>query len=142
MSPSASGRVAARPEEVRLPESAKFFDEITRIGHTPLLEKVTGAIRFELTDGNTTETWVVSIRKGDVSVHHSDIGIDVTCTVRAPRQLFNEVVAGRANAMAALLRGSITAEGDLELLLLFTRVLPGPPGAEHPRTRRQLVGSE
>jgi putative sterol carrier protein len=122
--------------------SAKFFDELGQESHYPLLEKADGAIRFELGDGNHTETWTVAIRKGDVAVHKGDIGIEPTCTVRAPRELFNEVASGRANAMAALLRGSIVADGDLGVLLLFNRVLPGPPGTTHPRARLQLVRSE
>ena len=31
--------------------------------------------------------------------------------------------------MAAMIRGAIACEGDASLLLLFQRILPGPPGS-------------
>ena len=34
--------------------------------------------------------------------------------------------------MAALLRGAVGIEGDIELLMLFERLFPGPPGAHGP----------
>jgi hypothetical protein len=45
--------------------------------------------------------------------------------------LFDEIVQGKANATAALLRGavSLTVGGprQLEVLMLFQRLFPGPP---------------
>jgi hypothetical protein len=34
--------------------------------------------------------------------------------------------------MAAVLRGLIAIEGDIELLMLFQRLFPGPPGRRTP----------
>ena len=41
------------------------------------------------------------------------------------------------NAMAALLRGAMGVEGDVELLVLFQRLFPGPPRS---RSRRHTAG--
>ena len=49
------------------------------------------------------------------------------------RALFQRLANGEVNAMAALLRGAIAVEGDPQLLVMFQRLLPGPPGSRDPR---------
>jgi putative sterol carrier protein len=45
------------------------------------------------------------------------------------------MVEGKVNAMAAVLRGEVSLEGDLGLVISFQRLFPGPPrtgaGDEH-----------
>ena len=108
-----------------------LFEELGRRGHEPLLEKISGTIRFEIVDGKQTERWLVSIDKGDVSVSRKNVRAD--CTLRADKVVFDRVASGQMNAMAATLRGDIALEGDSELLVPFQRLLPGPP-----RRRRKL----
>jgi len=43
--------------------------------------------------------------------------------------LFDDIVSGRANAMAALLRGDVGVEGNTELLMRVQRTFPGPEGS-------------
>lgn len=50
------------------------------------------------------------------------------CVVRTDATLFNDLVRGRANALAALLRGRLVAEGVPELLVRFQRLFPAPTG--------------
>lgn len=109
-----------------MPEAtAEFFERLGRTGHEPLLEKATGRIRFELVNGKRTERWLVALDEGDVSVSHKAGKTD--CNVRSSKALFEEIVTGRENAMAAVIRGAIQVDGDPELLMLFQRILPGPP---------------
>jgi putative sterol carrier protein len=54
--------------------------------------------------------------------------------VRAETSLFEDIAAGRVNAMAAVLRGLIVPEGDLGLVMTFQRLFPGPP-LRKPRPR-------
>ena len=110
--------------------TSEFFDELAERGHEPLLEHVTGTLRFDLGPGRKTDHWLVSIVKGDVSVSRESAPAD--CAVRMDRALFDGVASGRKNAVAALLRGAIGVEGDIELLMLFGRLFPGPPGAHGP----------
>ena len=105
--------------------TATFFDDLARDGGSPLLEKASGVLRFELTDGNAVERWRVEVRKGDVVVSHKAGSAD--CILRAPKQLFDKLASGRENAMAAVLRGALLVEGDIDLLVLFQRLLPSPP---------------
>lgn len=102
--------------------TTQFFEELGRRGHEPLLEKASGTLRFDLDSGDGTEHWVVAIRRGDLAVSRKQTQAD--CVVRMDRALFDEIAGGRANAMAATLRGVLAADGDLGLLVLFQRLFP------------------
>ena len=103
---------------------AAFFDELGARGNEPLLKRATGTFRFEIT-GKRPERWLVHVRKGDVSVSHANRKAD--CMLRADREVFEAILSGRANALAATLRGAAAIEGDVSLLAMFQRLLPGPP---------------
>ena len=115
-----------------------FFERLARRGHEPLLEKTSGRIRFELSNDKKTKRWLVDVDKGDVVVSHANG--DADATVRTSEVLFDEVVRGEDNAMAAFLRGAVTVEGDAELLILFQRVFPGPPLAERSAPKSPVGG--
>ena len=104
-------------------ETADLFESLSRRGHEPLLEQAQGTLRFELENGKP-QRWLVELDKGDVVVSHANRKADAT--IRADAQLFNRIVRGEVNAMAAVLRGAVTVEGDPQLLMLFQRVFPGP----------------
>jgi putative sterol carrier protein len=105
--------------------TADFFADLGRAGTVPLLAKASGSLRFELRESKGVEHWRVDVRKGDVTVSHRAGPAD--CVVWGPKSLFEKLAAGRENAMAAVLRGALTVEGDMDLLLAFQRILPGPP---------------
>jgi putative sterol carrier protein len=104
--------------------TTEFFNALSERGHEPMLEKTTGTVRFELTNGKRKERWHVSIDKGDISVSHSNSVAN--CTIRASKELFDDIARGEVNAMAAVLRGALAAEGDTILLVLFQRLFPAP----------------
>jgi putative sterol carrier protein len=110
--------------------ATEFFDQLGRRGHEPLLGKTTGTLRFELVDGKQTERWLLTVDKGDVSVSHKNVAAD--CTIRAKRALFDGMAGGTVNATAAVLRGELAIDGNWELMVLFQRLLPGPPGSRRP----------
>lgn len=107
--------------------TTEFFQDLGTRGHEPLLEKATGTVRFDVSNGKRTGHWLVTIKKGDVAVSQKNARAD--CVARADRAVFDGIVKGEVNPMAALLRGTLSAEGDPELLVLFQRLFPGPPGA-------------
>ena len=104
--------------------TTKFFEELGARGHEPLLEKATGTIRFELTNGKRKARWLVAVEKGDVTVSHGNARAD--CVTRADRAFFEQIVTGEENAMAAMLRGEVAVEGSPQLLVYFQRLFPGP----------------
>jgi len=104
-----------------------FFEQLGARGHEPLLEKATGTLRIELSNGKANARWFVTIRKGDVTVSHANRKAD--CVARMDEALFDRIVTGKENAMAAILRGLVGVEGKPQLLVLFQRLFPGPPGS-------------
>ena len=106
-----------------------YFDALDRRGHEPLLEKASGTVRFDLAQAGGTEHWMVGIDRGDI--HAAPCGADVLadCVVATDQSLFDGVLTGDVNAMAALVRGELTVDGDPELLVMFQRLVPGPIAA-------------
>ena len=118
--------------------TATFFADLGRRGHEPLLEKVTGTFRFEVT-GERAERWLVRVKKGDVIVSRGNVKAD--SVMRADRKVFDAIASGEMNALAATLRGAVVIEGDLGLLAGFQRLVPGPLGAESTaRTVKSVKG--
>jgi putative sterol carrier protein len=110
----------------------KFFDELASRGHEPLLSKATGSARFDVVDRKRTERWLLTIDKGNIHVSRKNAAAD--CVLRSDKATFDEVVAGKRNVMAAILRGEVAVEGDATLLVLLQRLLPRPSG-RRPRRR-------
>jgi len=113
-------KATARPTQ-------QLFEALAERGHEPLLERISGTIRFDLDTGKTVERWYLRVKKGNVDVSHEKGPADAV--VRTDRALFDDIASGNANAMAALLRGVIDLEGDLSLVMTFQRLFPGPPKA-------------
>jgi putative sterol carrier protein len=105
--------------------TTEFFDALGEREHEPMLDKVKGTVRFDITNGKRKERWFVSIDKGEIAVSHANRAAD--CTVRARKDVFDGIASGKVNAMAAVLRGSIAVEGDTLLVVLFQRLFPAPP---------------
>jgi putative sterol carrier protein len=116
--------------------TAEFFDALVERGHEPLLEKATGTVRFDLKDGKNTGRWLIAVDKGDLAVSRQNLRAD--CVVSADKALFDDIVSGKTNAMAAQLRGAISVEGDIQLMALFQRLFPGPSRS---RRRRPTAAS-
>jgi putative sterol carrier protein len=104
-----------------------FFDDLGRRDHEPLLAHKKGTIRVELADNGHTERWTVTFDDGDINVSHKKGAAD--STIRADKSVFDRIVRGDTNAMAALLRGAVSVDGDWNLLVLFQRLFPSPTGA-------------
>jgi putative sterol carrier protein len=106
----------------------EFFDQLGTRGHERLLAKASGTARFDVADGKRTERWFLTLDKGHISVSRRNAAADMV--VHAERPLLERVVQGKANALAALLRGELTVQGSTELLVLFQRLLPRPSDAK------------
>ena len=104
--------------------TTEFFQELGARGHEPLLEKATGTVRFDLSDGKRTGT----LGGNDQEGRRHSVAKERSGRLRLPlptEASSIEIVKGEVNAMAALLRGVIDADGDPELLVLFQRFFPG-----------------
>ncbi|MET7970290.1 SCP2 sterol-binding domain-containing protein [Micromonospora sp. NPDC005305] len=110
--------------------TTRFFEGLDRQGFEPLLVKAAGTLRFDLHEGARTTHWLLEIDRGHLRVRQEDQEAD-TVVGTEPR-LFEELVTGEENTIAALLRGDMTVAGDLRLVLQVERIFPGPPESRGP----------
>ena len=94
-----------------------------------------GSVRFEVLDGRRTRRWLVTFDRGQVSVEPASADSEASCLIRAERPVFEGLAAGRLNAVTALLRGDLVADGDWRLLVRLQRLFPGSA-----KTRRKTTG--
>jgi putative sterol carrier protein len=102
--------------------TTQFFDDLANRGNEPSLGRTRGSLRFDLADGSRSEHWLVRISDGDIDVSRGEARAD--CVVRADLDVFESVLAGELNAMVAWLRGLMTGEGDVALMVRFQRLFP------------------
>jgi putative sterol carrier protein len=117
---------------------AEFFDGLERQDHLSLTGMENGTFRFDVVDGKRSTSRFITMKKGDLSV--SGRGAAADCRVRAPRQLAEGIVSGEVNAFAAVLRGELEVEGDPKLMVVFQRLLPGPPASRGRRPAEPVRG--
>ena len=103
---------------------SEFFRRLAERGREPLLQNVSGTLRFDLVGGERVEHWHLTIKDGGVTVSRK--GAEADAVVRTSKVLFEGMTAGRVNAMAAALRGALVLRGNLALVVLFQRLFPGP----------------
>ncbi len=101
----------------------RFFEELGDRGREPCLAGITGRVRFDIVGGQRTEHWLVAIDSGKITVEHGTGAAD--CTMKCDRELFNRLVRGEDNAMAATLRGALNCTGEVDLLLAVQKLFPG-----------------
>jgi putative sterol carrier protein len=114
--------------------TTEFFDSLEHRRHERLLEEAAGTIRFDLAGEHETEHWFLEISHGDLSVSRDARAADLI--VRTDHSLFNKLVTGETNWIAAWLRNQVIFEGSSQLARYFELTLPGPPGSRHPRHDR------
>jgi putative sterol carrier protein len=119
-----------------------LFEHIGKVGHLTELEKAHGTLLFEIADTEPIERWLVTVDNGDVSVERGAHAKAPTCVVRGTRAVLEGIAKGELNAMAAVLRGDLVIDGDLQLLMLVQRVFPGPPGTMHPTAHIKPAGRQ
>jgi putative sterol carrier protein len=119
--------------------TAEFFEQVNRRGHEPLLARTSGRIRFEVASDGQTQHWLVTVRRGALSVAQANAAAD--CVVRANRECFDNIVTGRQNAFAAVLRGILVLEGDMGLLAQFQHLFPAGP-RRAPAASERTVGRQ
>ena len=106
--------------------TSEFFDKLRQLDHEPTLGRTNGSLRFDLGRDGHVEHWRVTLRRGVMTVSHGDGPAD--CVARTDATLFEELARGRANAMAATLRGQVVLDGNPALFVRFQRLFPAPTG--------------
>jgi hypothetical protein len=97
-----------------------FFQDLAQRSYEPLLQHITGSIRFDLLDADQVDHWWVGIDRGRLTVCHEDR--DAGSVTKEERSTFADVILGRRNAMTTFLRGDAGYAGDGEPLVVFQRL--------------------
>ena len=117
----------------------RFFASLPTRAPAVLRSPIGGTLRIDLTDGNRTEHWFVTLAPGSARVsRQEERPPDAVLTVGTP--LFERLVTGREAGLSAVLRNEATFGGHVVLFLALRRFLPDPPGVRDPReTARERV---
>lgn len=107
----------------------QFFDELGRREHEPLLDRLDAIGRVELSEGERTTRWLVSVRGGYITVSKGAGETDADWVMRADRRAFERVIHGDAGSLAALIRGTLSLQvvNPNVKIGLLTRLFAGPP---------------
>jgi hypothetical protein len=108
-------------------QPGQFFTGLAKQGSVATLTGESATVRFDAVAGSEVERWHVTVADGEVTVTRQNRPADAV--VRLRRNDLEEIVTGKLNAQAAVLRGLIGAEGSFAALMMFQRCLPGPPGS-------------
>ncbi|MBX7265019.1 SCP2 sterol-binding domain-containing protein [Micromonospora sp. Llam7] len=109
----------------------QFFATLPDRAPETLRASVAGTLRIDLSDGRVTEHWLVRMQQGAVEVSQRPEQGDAIwyCGM----DLFDRLITGRAQAIAAVFRNEGTYRGNVVLFLAFRHFFPSPPGTRDPR---------
>ncbi|GGM13169.1 hypothetical protein GCM10012279_34170 [Micromonospora yangpuensis] len=106
-----------------------------------LRSPVHGTMQIDLDHGEQTEHWQVVLAPGKAEVRRGQTESDTTWFCSA--DLFERLVTGERQSIAAMLRSETTIVGNVVLFLAFRGFFPSPPGTRDPRdTARELRDRE
>ena len=107
-----------------------FLTGLSERGDEPPVRKITGTIRIDLRQNGKVDYWSLTFDGGKVGVKkEAKAKGRADCHIYTDSELFDRMASGRANAMAAVLRGAVLVRGDLDKLVAFQRLFPGPKEA-------------
>ena len=104
-----------------------LLDALAERSHERPATAFDGVVRFDVDAGGRSDAWYLTIVKGVVTVARK--GGEPDCIVTGDVATFDAVLSGKANAMAALLRGALDVHGKFVLLTSLQRLFPSSPGA-------------
>ncbi|BCJ59991.1 hypothetical protein [Micromonospora endophytica] len=109
----------------------QFFAAVPVRAPEVLHASPSGTLRIDLSDGHRTEHWLVRMWWGGAEVSRGSEGADAVwyCSFG----LFERLITGRTQALAALFRNESTYAGSVILFLSFRRFFPAAPGTRDPR---------
>ncbi|WP_433551720.1 hypothetical protein ACQP08_30145 [Micromonospora zamorensis] len=109
----------------------RFFESLPARAPDVLGGLADGTLQIDLGSDHRTEHWLVRMRPGSVRVSRERGPADAIWFSSAA--LFDRLIAGEAQGVAAVLRNESTFSGNVVLFLAFRRFFPDPPGTRDPR---------
>src|SRR5688572_28365482 len=99
--------------------TSEFLEGLPERGRIPALQRTTGILRVDVDRNGRTDHWRLDIRRGAVAVTRSEADAEADCVIAASGALLDDLVTGRANAMASTLRDELVLSGDPNVLVRF-----------------------
>jgi hypothetical protein len=118
--------------------TSEFFEGLTERGRIAALQRTSRTLRVDVQRDGRTDHWRLEIRRGTVAVSRSEANTDADCVIVASGELMDDLVSGRANAMASTLRDELVMSGDPNLLVRFQRLFPNPTGRRKTASARTV----
>ncbi|MEU4566528.1 SCP2 sterol-binding domain-containing protein [Micromonospora sp. NPDC023956] len=109
----------------------QFFASLPARAVEKLRGPIDGTLQINLSTGTHVEHWYVVLRDREIRVSREERSADAVWESSA--DLFDRLVTGNAQAVAALARNETTISGNVLLFLVFRAFLPSPPGTRDPR---------
>ncbi|MEU0156957.1 SCP2 sterol-binding domain-containing protein [Micromonospora fulviviridis] len=81
------------------------------------------SIRGDSTEG-AVEEWQICLHEGTVTVRQGGERSDLV--ISADKAVFDRIARGETRVTSALYRNDIQIEGDMRLLMMVSRIFPGP----------------
>lgn len=123
--------------------TGEFFRTLPEHNRDPLVRRLRGSLRFDLDTAGGVEHWYVEMDRAGFTVSQERSSADAV--MKTDKDLFEDILAGRANATAGVLRGAVTLEGDLSLAMSFQRLFgmarTQQRAAQAPTRERQPAGT-
>ncbi|MDG4784099.1 SCP2 sterol-binding domain-containing protein [Micromonospora sp. WMMD961] len=109
----------------------RFFESLPARAPDLLVGLTDGTLQIDLGTDHRTEHWMVRMRPGSVQVSRERGPADAIWY--SSEALFDRLITGEAQSVAAVLRNESTFSGNVVLFLAFRRFFPNPPGTRDPR---------
>jgi putative sterol carrier protein len=106
--------------------AARFFEELAQRSGDPLVAGVRGSVGFDLSRPEGRDLCRVRVDRGTITVEPAAPLATADAVVHGPGPVFDRMLTGEVNAMAAVLRGAIDVTGDIELVLRLVRLYSPP----------------
>jgi hypothetical protein len=106
---------------------SEFFASLAAPGCIATFAGESATLRFDVSSDSKMQHWYAAISNGNVVVTHDNSPADAIVQIERP--YLEDIVTGRLNAQAAMLRQVLTVEGSMAALMMFQRCLPGPRGS-------------
>jgi len=106
---------------------SEFFASLAAPGYIETFAGESATLRFDVSSGSKMQHWYLTISNGHVTVTRDNDPADAIVKIERPH--LEDIVRGRLNAQAAMLRQVLAVEGSMAALMMFQRCLPGPRGS-------------
>ncbi|HLI06319.1 MAG TPA: SCP2 sterol-binding domain-containing protein [Ktedonobacteraceae bacterium] len=103
-----------------------FFEQFAAPQYFPALTDIVGSCRFDI---EGMGSWMVTIKKGTLTITKSGSNAKADCVVTGSEQIFVRMIQRQQNPVTAFLQGRLRVRGDIGLAHLSAHIFRMESGA-------------